>query len=222
MIKILVAEDEQRLRTLLCGYLTKEGYHVDQAGDGEEALSMFYNNDYSLVLLDVMMPRKDGFQVCSEIRQSSEVPIMLLTARNTEFDELMGFDYGADEYISKPFSPKILIMRVKNLLKRSGALQEKELVLKNVKISYREHAVYDREKSISLTPREYDLLCYLTINRNIVLTREQILQAVWGIDYEGDERTVDTHIKCLRLKLPNACQQIKTVRKCGYCFEEKE
>lgn len=222
MIKILVAEDEQRLRTLLCGYLTKEGYQVDQAGDGEEALSMFYNSDYSLVLLDVMMPRKDGFQVCSEIRQSSEVPIMLLTARNTEFDELMGFDYGADEYISKPFSPKILIMRVKNLLKRSGALQEKELVLKNVKISYREHTVYDREQPISLTPREYDLLCYLTINRNIVLTREQILQAVWGIDYEGDERTVDTHIKCLRLKLPNACQQIKTVRKCGYCFEEKE
>lgn len=222
MLKILVAEDEAKLRYIICGYLKNEGYQVEEAADGEEALEKFYSDHFSMVLLDVMMPKMDGYEVCQEIRKVSDVPIMILTARNTEFDELMGFKYGADEYISKPFSPKILVTRVKSLLKRAGLLQESEFILGDLKIIYREHCVYQGEQKIALTPREYDLLCYLVANKNLVLSRDQILQSVWGMDYEGDSRTVDTHIKCLRVKIPITQQWIKTVRKCGYKFEVNE
>ena len=161
MLKILVAEDEAKLRYIICGYLKNEGYQVEEAADGEEALEKFYSDHFSMVLLDVMMPKMDGYEVCQEMRKVSDVPIMILTARNTEFDELMGFKYGADEYISKPFSPKILVTRVKSLLKRAGLLQEGEFILGDLKIVYREHCVYQGEQKIASTPREYDLLCYL-------------------------------------------------------------
>lgn len=219
MIKILIAEDEAKLRYVVAGYLKNEGYSVTEAQDGEDALEKFYSDHFSLVILDVMMPNMDGYEACQEIRKVSDVPIIMLTARNTEFDELMGFKKGADEYISKPFSPKILVTRVKSILKRAGLLQDSECVIGDLKIVYREHCVYYQNKKISLTPREYDLLCYLVANKNIVLSREQILQAVWGLDYEGEARTVDTHIKCLRIKIPAAQQWIKTIRKCGYKFE---
>lgn len=222
MIKILIAEDEAKLRYVVSGYLKSEGYHVVEAEDGEDALDKFYSDNFSLVLLDIMMPKRDGLEVCAEIRKLSDVPIIMLTARNTEFDELNGFQHGADEYISKPFSPKILVTRVKSILKRAGLLQDSEFNMGNLKISYREHSVYVDDQRVSLTPREYDLLCYLVANKNIVLNREQILQAVWGMDYEGDIRTVDTHIKCLRIKIPGAQEYIKTIRKIGYKFEAVE
>lgn len=223
MIKILVAEDEAKLRYVISGYLKNEGYQVIEAADGEQALEKYYDDSPALILLDIMMPKVDGYEVCAEIRKDApEIPIIMLTARDTEFDELRGFQFGADEYISKPFSPKILVTRVKNLLKRAGLLQGNEFVLDNMKILYREHCVYDNEQRIPLTPREYDLLCYLVANKNIVLSREQILHSVWGVDYEGDARTVDTHIKCLRIKVPSTKEWIKTVRKCGYKFEVEE
>lgn len=220
MIKILVAEDEINLRHLVCNYLKKEGYLPVEAQDGREAVDKFYDDCFDLVLLDIMMPKMNGFEVCGEIRKNSEVPIIMLTARNTEYDELAGFAFGADEYITKPFSPQILMSRIAAVLKRAGVLRKNELCIGDLKISYREHTVYDHGKRVNLTPREFDFICYLAENKGQVLTREQILQAVWGMDYEGDIRTVDTHVKCLRLKMPFAHDHIKTVRKCGYILED--
>lgn len=220
MIKILVAEDEERLRTLICKYLNQEGYHAVQAKDGKEALELFYSSKYNLVLLDIMMPNVDGFEVCSEIRKTSDIPIIMITARNTEYDELTGFQFGADEYITKPFSSKILVSRVAAILKRTGVLRKNESQVGNIKVIYREHVAYDGDEKIPLTPREYDLLCYFLENKEQVLSREQILEGVWGIDYEGDIRTVDTHVKCLRYKMPSVHKYLKTIRKCGYIFEE--
>lgn len=222
MIRILVAEDEEKLRKLICGYLKKEGFEVKEAKDGQEALDALEEEMFSLALLDIMMPKIDGYEVASRIREVSDLPIVMLTARNTEFDELRGFERGADEYIAKPFSPKILITRIKSVLKRAGSLHERELDLGNIKIAYPEHAIYEEGKPLRLMPREYDLFCYLIENRNQVLSREQILEAVWGADYEGYDRTIDTHIKCLRLKSTAAQKQIKTIRKCGYMFEDKQ
>ena len=219
MINILVAEDEERLRRLICSYLKQEGYDPVGVADGEQALERFYDGRFDLIILDVMMPEKDGIEVCSEIRKNSNVPIILLTARNTEFDELNGFRVGADEYITKPFSPRILLSRIAAILKRAGILHNSEITAGNIRIAYREHAVYDSKQRINLTPREYDLIFYFVENRNQVLSREQILSAVWEDDYNGDIRTVDTHVKCLRFKMPSAHEYLKTVRKCGYRLE---
>ena len=222
MKKVLVVDDEKLIVKGIKFSLEQDEMEVDCAYDGEEALGLAKENQYDIILLDVMLPKLTGYEVCQAIREFSTVPIIMLTARNTEFDELNGFQHGADEYISKPFSPKILVTRVKSILKRAGLLQDSEFNMGNLKISYREHSVYVDDHRISLTPREYDLLCYLVANKNIVLNREQILQAVWGMDYEGDIRTVDTHIKCLRIKIPGAQEYIKTIRKIGYKFEAVE
>ena len=165
------------------------------------------------------MPRMDGYEVCRKIRELSDVPVVMLTARDTEYDEINGFACGADEYISKPFSPAILIARIKNLLRRSGQGQAEDYKMGNLEIRYQERMVLVDGKPIILTPREFDLLCYLVQNRNIALSREQILTRVWDADYDGDDRTVDTHIKCLRAKLKDAQVRIATVRKVGYKFE---
>ncbi len=187
--KILLAEDEAKIRQLVSSYLVREGFKVIEAADGQQAVDRFEDNeDVVLVMLDVMMPRKDGFDACREIREKSDVPILMLTARDAEQDEVTGFRMGADEYISKPFSPTILVTRVKNLLKRTAA-------------------------------KEFDLLYYLLKNVNIALTRDQIICTVWEMDYSGDDRTVDTHIKCLRAKLGPYAKCIITVRKVGYKFE---
>lgn len=217
--KILIAEDEEKIRKLVAGYLVREGYRVVEAGDGMEALEKFGDGEgIVLVILDVMMPRQDGFETCRKIREISDVPILMLTARDTEADELDGFSCGADEYISKPFSPAILVTRVKNLLRRtSGDLSD--LTLGGVEIRYRERSVLVDGKRVMMTPREFDLLYYLVRNKNLALTRDQILSTVWDMDYAGDDRTVDTHIKCLRAKLGPYASSIVTVRKVGYKFE---
>lgn len=220
MCKILVAEDEPGIRAIVAQHLKREGFTVYTAADGQEALDLFYRDNYSLIILDVMMPKMDGFQVCERIRtQTSTVPILMLTAKASEWDELQGFQCGADDYITKPFSPSILVTRVKSLLKRAGLLMENELIYKSIRILNREREVYVSGSPIMLTPKEWELLNYLILNKGLALSREQILASVWGYDYYGDERTVDTHIKCLRAKLGDAGQYIKTVRKYGYKIE---
>ena len=220
-ITVLIAEDEENIRKLVASYLTREGYRVIQAKDGQEAVEYFEDlgDSVSLVVLDIMMPRMDGYEVCRKIRELSDVPVVMLTARDTEYDEINGFACGADEYISKPFSPAILIATIKKLLRRSGQGQAEDYKMGNLEIRYQERMVLVDGKPIILTPREFDLLCYLVQNRNIALSREQILTRVWDADYDGDDRTVDTHIKCLRAKLKDAQVRIATVRKVGYKFE---
>jgi two-component system response regulator ResD len=219
-IKVLLVEDEDNIRKLVSSYLEKEGFHVVEACDGEEAIKKFDSHyDFSLIILDVMMPKLDGYQVASYIRKESDVPILMLTARDSEIDEITGFNSGADEYIAKPFSPKILVARVKNLLKRTSQNAMQDIEMDGLTIKYRERLVFvDNEKAV-LTPKEFDLLYYLVQNKNMVMTRSQILSSVWGWDYFGDDRTVDTHIKCLRSKIGRFSDNIVTVRKIGYKFE---
>lgn len=219
-IKILLAEDEDNIRKLVASYLVKEGFHVAEAANGAQAIEKFDESmDFSLVILDVMMPKKDGYEVASHIRNNSDVPILMLTARDTESDEITGFNSGADEYISKPFSPRILMARVRNLLKRTSQNSMQDIEAGGVTVKYRERIVLiDGEKAV-LTPKEFDLLYYLLQNKNIVLSRSQILSTVWDWDYFGDDRTVDTHIKCLRSKIGDCGKKIVTVRKIGYKFE---
>lgn len=216
MNKILLVEDEANLRHILASYLQKENFIVTEAEDGDAALEQFFADHFCLVILDVMLPKKNGYEVCKAIRAQSQVPVLMLTARDTENDELQGFQCGADEYITKPFSPDILMARIKSLLKRCNLLMENELVIDDLQINYRQRIVTYKSQRLLLTPKEFDLLYYLVNNRKIALSREQILNHVWGYDYFGDTRTVDTHIKCLRAKLGDFGNRIITIRKFGY------
>lgn len=217
--KILIAEDEPALRNLLKTCLVKEGYSVLEAKDGQEALDIFYSENVSLIILDIMMPKLDGFEVLKTLRLESAVPVLILTARNTEYDELQGLKLGADDYITKPFSPAVLVSRVKAILKRAGMLADNDISANDVLLKVKEHEVYVKGEKINLTPKEFDLLQYLIQNKNVVHSREKLLSAVWGYDFFGDARTVDTHMKCLRTKLNDSGDIIKTVRKYGYKLE---
>ncbi len=217
--KILLADDEARMRKLVTDFLRKEGYSMLEAADGEAALEQFHQNeDLALVILDVMMPGYDGWTVCREIRRTSQVPIIMLTARGEEGDELFGFDLGADEYITKPFSLNILAARIQALLRRRGTSQDTKS-FNGLDIDDHGRYVFVNGEKIDLTPKEYDLLFYLAENPGRALSREQILNAVWDYDFFGDVRTVDTHIKKLRLKLGEKGEYIQTVRGMGYRFE---
>lgn len=217
--KILIAEDEPALRNLLKTCLVKEGYSVLEAKDGQEALDVFYSENVSLIILDIMMPKLDGFEVLKTLRLESAVPVLILTVRNTEYDELQGLKLGADDYITKPFSPAVLVSRVKAILKRAGMLADNDISANDVLLKVKEHEVYVKGEKINLTPKEFDLLQYLIQNKNVVHSREKLLSAVWGYDFFGDARTVDTHMKCLRTKLNDSGDIIKTVRKYGYKLE---
>jgi len=219
MCKILVAEDEANLLKLITSYLEREGFYVSQARDGFEALQFFADGQYNLVILDIMMPKIDGLSVCKKMRETSDVPIIFLTSRSQEYDELSGFAHGADEYITKPFSPAILVTRVKNLLKRSGNIKQEKINFRILEINKNTHTVTMDGIEIALTPKEFDLLIYMILNKNIVLSRDRLLENVWGYDYDGDDRTVDTHIKCLRNKLYLCKDYIKTVSKIGYTIK---
>jgi len=220
--KILIADDEDRMRKLVGDFLKKQGYQVVEAADGRETLEVFSSEpDIDLIILDVMMPVYDGWSVCREIRKTSQVPIIMLTARGEESDELFGFDLGADEYISKPFSLKILAARVHALLRRTENTKEIKSFGELV-IDKPGRQVYLAGKKIELSPKEFDLLLYLAENAGIALSREQILNAVWNYDYLGDGRTVDTHIKKIRAKLGDKSDLIQTVRGLGYRFEVKK
>lgn len=220
-IKILVVDDESRMRKLVKDFLVREGYIVLEAGDGMEAMDLFYEEkDIALVILDVMMPKMDGWQVCREIREHSRVPVIMLTARSDERDELQGFELGVDEYISKPFSPKILVARVGAILRRTFGADPGELLKAGgIEIDKTAHLVKLDGKPIELSFKEFELLTYFVENQGIALSREKILNNVWNYDYFGDARTIDTHVKKLRSKLEEKGDYIKTIWGMGYKFE---
>lgn len=219
MQKILIVDDEENIRKVIREYLEFEGFLCFEASNGEEAIKMCKENSYDLIVLDIMMPKIDGFTVAKEIRKKSNVPIIMLSARSEEYDKLYGFDVGIDDYVTKPFSPKELVARIKANLKRNTIMNE-EISYLGLKIDTLGHNVYVDDKKINLTNKEYELLLYLIKNKNIVLTREQILNNVWNMDYLGEERTIDTHIKTLRSLLGKYKTLIVTVRGVGYKFEE--
>ena len=220
-LKILVVDDESRMRKLVRDFLEREGYAVLEAGDGMEAMDIFYEEkDIALVILDVMMPHMDGWQTCREIRKESKVPIIMLTARSEERNELQGFELGVDEYISKPFSPKILVARVEAILRRTNTLAAEEILKAGViEVNKAAHQVLVDGKSVELSYKEFELLSYFMENQGIALSREKILNSVWNYDYFGDARTIDTHVKKLRSKLGKNADYIKTIWGMGYKFE---
>lgn len=223
-IRILIADDEERLRDMIREYTILEGYVIDEASDGVEALNLFKQHEYRLVILDVMMPKIDGWTVCREIRKSSQVPVIMLTARAEEYDKLLGFELGADDYIVKPFSPKELLARMKAIVRRSSKaensdLEKDKLEIEGLSIEFDARNVYIDQKTVNLTPKEYELLCFFVQNQNRVFSREQLLNSVWGYDFIGDDRTVDTHVKMLRESLGNYRKFIVTVWGTGYKFE---
>ena len=219
--KILVVDDESRMRKLVKDFLARQGYTVLEAADGMEAMDYFYaDKDIALIILDVMMPKMDGWQVCREIRMHSKVPIIMLTARSEERDELQGFELGVDEYISKPFSPKILVARVEAILRRTqGNGNTDEISAGGIVVDKAAHTVMSDGSPVDLSFKEFELLTYFMENQGIALSREKILNNVWNYDYFGDARTIDTHVKKLRSKLGDKGEYIKTIWGMGYKFE---
>lgn len=219
-LKVLVVDDESRMRKLVRDFLVKQDYEVVEAEDGEDALNKFYEQkDIALVILDVMMPKINGWDVCREIRDNSKVPIIMLTAKGEESDELQGFSIGADEYISKPFSPKILVARVEAILRRTGKSEEEVIEIGGISIDKLGHQVLVDGRELELSYKEFELLTYFIENKGIALSREKILNHVWNYDYFGDARTIDTHVKKLRSKLGSRGEQIRTVWGLGYKLE---
>ena len=219
-LKILVVDDEARMRKLVKDFLIKSKFDVLEAGDGEEAVDQFYENkDVALIILDVMMPKMDGWEVVREIRKYSQVPIIMLTAKSDEKDELLGFELGVDEYISKPFSPKILVARVEAILRRTNQLDDGDIEVGGIYINQSAHEVKIDGEPIDLSFKEFELLTYFVTNQGVALSREKILNNVWNYDYFGDARTIDTHVKKLRSKLGKKGEYIKTIWGMGYKFE---
>ena len=218
--KILVVDDESRMRKLVHDFLAKNNYEVVEAENGEEAVDLFFEQkDIELIILDVMMPKMDGWQVCKEIRQYSTVPIIMLTAKSDERDELLGFELGVDEYISKPFSPKILVARVEAILRRAGTVAAETTEIGGIVLDKSAHQVFVDNEPIELSVKEFELLAYFIDNKGVALSRERILNNVWNYDYFGDARTIDTHVKKLRSKMGEKGDYIKTIWGMGYKFE---
>ena len=223
-LKILVVDDESRMRKLVKDFLTKSNYEVIEAEDGAQAIDLFFEqNDIALIILDVMMPNMDGWQVCKEIREYSKVPIIMLTAKSDERDELQGFELGVDEYISKPFSPKILVARVEASLRRTSQASADEVIeAGGILINKAAHSVLVDGQPVDLSYKEFELLTYFVENKGIALSREKILNSVWNYDYFGDARTIDTHVKKLRSKMGEKGELIRTIWGMGYKFEVNE
>ena len=222
-MKLLVVDDEARIRELIKKYATFEQYDVTEAENGMQAVELCRQQDFDLIIMDVMMPDLDGFSACREIRKTSAVPILMLSARGEEYDKLHGFELGIDDYVVKPFSPKELMMRVGGILKRSGAKSESREVVDigDLRVDFTARRVTLEGKPLDLSPKEYDLLFYLVRNRGIALTREKLLSEIWGYDFFGDDRTLDTHIKLLRRQLGPYADRITTLRGVGYRFEQE-
>ena len=223
MARLLIVDDEMRIRELIKKYAKFEGYEVDEAADGMEALEKCRSNDYDLVILDIMMPELDGFSVCRELRKNRPVPVIILSARGEEYDRIHGFELGIDDYVVKPFSPRELMMRVAAVLKRTGSIgkAEKEVYEHDgLRVDFTGRQVVLVGEALSLSPKEYDLLFYLVRNRGVALSRERLISQVWGMDFYGDDRTLDTHIKLLRKRLGRLSGRIVTLRGVGYRFEE--
>ena len=222
MAKILVVDDEIKIREIIKEYAEFEGYEVAQAEDGMQAVEMVKNQDFDIIIMDVMMPKLDGYSACKEIRKIKQIPVIMLSARGEEYDKLFGFEIGVDDYVVKPFSPKELMARIRAVLNRASASQRTEDVIKyeGLEINFTAREVKIDGKKVSMTPKEYDLLFYLVKNMNIALSREKLLEEVWGFDFYGDDRTVDTHIKMLRNSLGKYRNLIVTLRGMGYKFEK--
>lgn len=222
-LKILVVDDESRMRKLVHDFLSHKNFEVLEAADGEEAVDIFFaDKEIALVILDVMMPKMDGWQVCREIRQYSKIPIIMLTAKDSELDELLGYELGIDEYITKPFSPKILVARVEAVLRRTNNLQNMDVLRAGaIEMDVNAHMVKVDGEAIELSFKEFELLHYFVMNQGVALSREKILNNVWNYDYFGDARTIDTHVKKLRSKLKDRGEYIKTIWGMGYKFEVK-
>ena len=218
---ILIVDDEVLIRNVIKEYLLNEGYKVLEAKDGFDALRVISDNKVDLIVLDIMMPKMDGFTCLSEIRKTKNIPVIMLSARKEEIDKLNSFDLGVDDYVTKPFSPKELVARVKAHLKRTTSNNE-NYTYKNLKVDYKGRKVTINDKEVNLTPKEYELLTYFIKNKGIALSREQLLNSVWDYDYYGDDRTVDTHVKMLRKSLGKYRDLIKTVREVGYKYETEE
>lgn len=222
-LKILVVDDESRMRKLVNDFLVKNNYEVIEAEDGEQALDIFFSNKgIALIILDIMMPKVDGWQVCREIRQYSDVPIIMLTAKGDEKDELLGFELGVDEYISKPFSPKILVARVEAVLRRTAGIDDEVIEIGGIILDKAAHQVKIDGVPVDLSFKEFELLTYFVKNKGVALSREKILNNVWNYDYFGDARTIDTHVKKLRSKMGDKGRYIKTIWGLGYKFEVDE
>lgn len=227
MSKILVVDDEAKIREVIKEYASFDGFNVSEAIDGMDAINKCKQEKFDLIIMDVMMPRLDGFSAIKEIRKTSNTPVIMLSARGEEYDKLFGFEIGVDDYVTKPFSPKELMARVNAVLSRASKTSDgkiddksKEYIYEDLKIDMLGRVVYLKNKKLELTPKEYDLLVYLVVNKNIALSREKILNEVWGYDFFGEDRTVDTHIKMLRNSIGKYRKNIVTVRGMGYKFEE--
>lgn len=219
-MKILVVDDEEMIRNVIEEYLKNEGYSYIEAINGYEAIDKVkFNSDIDLIIMDIMMPKLDGFSACKEIKKIKDIPVIVLSARGEEYDKLLGFDVGIDDYVTKPFSPKELIARIKAVMKRVNGEEENQFIYQDLVIDYKAHTVKINNEPLKLTPKEYDLLVYFVNNQNIALSREQILSNIWGYDFYGDDRTIDTHIKMLRNNLGKYRDLIVTVRAVGYKFE---
>lgn len=221
-MKILIVDDEDLIRTVIKEYCLNNNYEVYEASSGSEALDLLLHNNYDLMILDIMMPKMDGFTLLKELPKEKHIPTIVLSARKEEYDKLTGFDLGIDDYVSKPFSPKELIARIKAVLSRSGKITNKIYRYKDLEINYSAHTIKVDNKIINVTPKEYEILTYLIKNKNIAISREQLLSAIWGYDFYGDDRTVDTHIKMLRNNLGKYRDNIITVRGIGYKYVEEE
>ncbi len=222
-LSVLIVEDEALMRDVIKDYFEADGYEVTEAGDGLEALDLVEEKEFDLILLDIMLPEIDGFSVCRKIRKTKDVPIIMITARSEEDDKLTGYELGADDYVTKPFSPKVLLAKANALIRRTTGNvcgEDGVISLAGIVVNQNSHTVQADNEYIELTPKEYDLLVYLMINKGRVLSRDTLLSKVWGYDYFGDLRTVDTHIKKLRAKLGDKAQHIKTLIKAGYKFDE--
>ncbi|MGL4791984.1 MAG: response regulator transcription factor [Anaerotignaceae bacterium] len=225
MEKILVVDDEQNIRQIICKYGRFEGYEIYEAENGMEAIELCRKNDYSIIIMDIMMPELDGFSACKEIKKFKDIPVIMLSARGEEYDKIHGFELGIDDYVVKPFSPKELMMRVAAILKRATQNEvEKEnrdiVELRGITVDFTGRFVYIDGKRIEMSPKEYELLFYMVRNKNIALSREQLISNVWGYDFYGDDRTLDTHIKVLRKSLGDYSNRIVTLRGVGYRFED--
>ncbi|MFZ3170769.1 MAG: response regulator transcription factor [Carboxydocellales bacterium] len=223
-VRMLIVDDEDGIREMIREYTSLEGYEIDEAADGVEALNFFKQQEYTLIILDIMMPRMDGWTVCREIRKTSQVPIIMLTARGEEYDKLFGFELGVDDYMVKPFSPKELLARMKVIVRRSAqsveSASQRDLIrMEGLEIEFSARNVYVDGNTTNLTPKEYELLNFFVKNPNRVFSREQLLNSVWGYDFSGDDRTVDTHVKMLRESLGDYRKFIVTVWGTGYKFE---
>ena len=224
MYKILVVDDEEKIREVIKEYGEFEGYSVAQASDGMEAVNICRNEEFDIIVMDIMMPKLDGYSAVKEIKKNKDIPVLMLSARGDEYDKLFGFEIGIDDYVVKPFSPREVMARIKAILYRNQKINnsKKKVKFEGLEIDFEGRSVYVDDKKVELTPKEYDLLFYMVRNKNIALTRERLLDEVWGYDFFGDERTVDTHIKMLRNSLGLYRKFIVTLRGLGYKFEYEE